>query len=386
MYPHTQEFRRRLADPDSYITRVYSLLDPTADPVEVTEYFAGGHLTIGRQEIRTSGEMTFRNDDGAMLPVGNPDHPLAPYGQELLAYRGVAYDVDGVWTEELIPQGPLRVTAVSLGPNSVTVRCFDRAWRVKRAKNETPITIAAGTPSTEAMETLIRTAWPEVDIVIVPSDDVTPTIVIDAFSDPWAEAQKIAAAIGYELYFDRVGVCQIHPELDRTGDDPVWSYDDASLEFIPRRPEHWANLGLPTIGVDWDTEDTFNVWVVRGENSELEAPVQGLYRDLDPSSPTRHDSRFGPAVSVTVDPLVMSEGQAIASAAARAAREVGVAEAVRVPAMLNPAIDLGDPTLIVRARLGLNQVHIIDSYTLPLVAAEQALGTRLRRVVETIAA
>jgi hypothetical protein len=381
MYPVTDEFRRHLPDPGRFITRIYSLLEPTANPVEITSYFAHGSLTVGRQEIRTAGTLTFANDDGAMLPVGDPDHPLGPYGQELQVYRGIEYEVDGKPVEELVPQGVLRPTAPEVVGSEVTVKCYDRSWRIKRALNETPITIPAGTLGTAAIETLVRTAWPDVEMRIVPSTARTPTIVIDAFSDPWQQAQKIAASIGYELYFDRVGVCQLHPEIDNSEAVPVWSYDDASLEFIPRRPEHWANLGLPTVGINWDTEDTFNLWIVRGENSENDAPVQGVYRHTDPSSPLRFGGRFGPSVSSTSDPNVTTAEQATAAAVAKATRELGVAEALRVPALFNPALDVDDPILVVRKMLLLNQVHVVDSLTVPLKATEQAIGTRRRRVV-----
>jgi hypothetical protein len=383
VYQHSDEFVRRLADPDLYRSRVYSALDALADPVEITDYLIGGSLTVGRQEIRTSGQLSFVNELAEMLPVDDPDHPLGPYGQELLIHRGVQYadPVTGKTVEELIPQGPLRVTAVDATGPTVQVQCYDRAWRIKRAKNETAYTIAANTVVTDAIVTVLETAWPEIQLAVVPTTERTPTVIVDAFTDPWQLALKLAASIGYALYFDRDGVCQLRPERDNVDTVPVWSYDDASLQFIPRTAEHWANLGLPTIGVNWDTEDTYNVWIVRGENSENASPFQGIYRHIDPNSPLRWNSRFGPSVSSTVDPNVTSDSMARAAAAAKASRELGVAEAVKVDAILNPALEIDDTIKIVKRNLWLNQLHLVDSYTVPLIGSGQAIGTRRRAVV-----
>ena len=383
MYPHTEAFRRALLDPSAYVTRVFSLLDPAGTATEITDYFVDGNLTVGRQEIRTSGTLTFANDDGTMLPVDDEDHPLAPYGQELLVYRGVRY---GDGSEELIPQTPLRITAVGSpdGGQTVVVRVFDRMWRVKRNKLEKPFTIAKGTLVTTAIEDLLRRAWPGIgEFETVPTGEVTPVVVLDASADPATEATKLATSLGYELYFDRDGTPQLHPLFDTTDSPPVWTYDDGSTsEFLPQTAEAWSNLGLSTVGIDWDTEDTFNVWIVRGENSTNDTPFVGTWRHTSAGSPLRYGGRFGNAVSFTSDPNVTSTSMATASARAKALEELGVSEGVSIPAMLNPAIALSDPILIVRARLGLNQVHLVDQYTVPLRSASQAIGTRRRRVVE----
>jgi Domain of unknown function (DUF5047) len=380
MYPTTDAFRRQIVDPQSYKTRIYSLLDPGDRPSEITDYFVDGSLVVARQETRTSGVLTFSNDDGTMLPA-DPDHPLALYGQELLIHRGVTYPDS---SEELIPQGPMRITGVGSedGGQTIKVRVFDRSWRVKRGKSEKPITIAKGTLVTAAIESLLTRAWPGIVLDIVPTTEVTPTIILDAFSDPWVESHKLATSLGYELYFDRDGVCQLHPETDNTDAQPVWVYDDGSaLRFLAQTAEAWANQGLSTVGIDFDSEDAHNVWIVRGENTENAAPFVGIYRHTDANSPLRYGGRFGPSVSGTIDPNVTSSGMALKAATAKAARELGVTEAVTVPAMLNSALGINDPILIVRERLGINQIHVVDQYTMPLRAAQQAIATRRRQVV-----
>ncbi|MGH9251578.1 MAG: DUF5047 domain-containing protein, partial [Acidimicrobiales bacterium] len=237
--------------------------DPGAEPVDLSRHFDGGSLTVARQAIRRSGAITLFDSDSSLLPL-LASSPVAPYGAELLISHGLVYP-DG--TEELVPQGRFRITGVSVRHPTLTLTVSDRAWIVRRARLETPLTIPAGTLYTDAIRTLLTTTYPQIVLHVVDSDDLTPTIVLEDQADPWDEAQKMAIAIGYELYFDRIGECRLEPAPDPAASEPVWSYDDASTEFIPRGDEHWSNLATG-MEIDWDTEDAYNAVIATGENTD----------------------------------------------------------------------------------------------------------------------
>jgi hypothetical protein len=379
MYPVSEAFARHVTDSHEVTTKVSSLMDLDAVPVDISAWLEGGSITQARQEIRRSGTLTFFDDgSGAAVPT-SPDHPLAPYGQELIVEHGMVYP-DG--TEELVPQGVFRITKATIRYPVITCTVSDRAWTVKGNKLQTALTIAAGRPYTDAIREILLTAHPDIRLRIVDIGHLTPTLVLDAFSDPWTEVQQMAVAIGYQIYFDRLGECQVEPEPDHADSTPVLSYDDASLEFIPRRDDNWHNLATYDQEIEWDTEDIVNAVFASGENSDNEAPFTAAAYDMEPTSPTRWGGRFGKRPLQWVSEKITSAAMAQIAAAAELQKRSGISEGLRVPSIPHPGLDVNDPILVVRQQLGINQIHVVDAVPMTWRAsANQVIETRRRRVV-----
>jgi hypothetical protein len=380
MYPISAAFTRAITGDHEITTRVRSQFQSGSDaePVDISAYFEGGSLQVGRQEIRRSGTIVFVDRDGTMVPL-SADAALAPFGQELLIETGLVYPDD---TEELIPQGVFRITKVTTRYPTIICELHDRAWVVAGGLLEVPLTIPSGTLYTTAIRQLVTTAYPDIDLEAVDVSYFTPTIVIDAFADPWAEAQKMATAIGYELYFDRLGVCQLRAERDYGVDEAVLSYSDASLEFIPRADEHWFNLATYDQELEWDTDDVVNAVIATGENTDNATPFRAVAYDTDPTSPTRYLGPFKKRPASWSSPLITSLGMAASAAQTELQKRAGISEGLRIPAIPHPALDVGDPILVVRRELGINQLHVVDAFDVPLRATgTHTIATRRRRVV-----
>jgi len=381
MYQVSDAFARHITDGHELTTKVSSLLETDAVPVDVSGWFEGGQITQARQEIRRSGTLTFVDDgSGAAIPT-SPDHPLAPYGQELFVEHGVVYP-DG--TEELIPQGVFRITKVNIRYPVVTCTISDRAWTVSGNKLEEALTIASGRAYTDAIEEILRTAYPDIVLHVIAVGHLTPTLVLDAFSDPMVECHKMATAIGYELYFDRVGEGHLEPEPDNSEATPVLTYSDASEQFIPRRDVDWSNLATYDQELEWDTSDVVNAVFASGENTENAGQFTAWAYDLDPTSPTRWGGRFGMRPLQWVSEKITSTAMAQTAAATELQKRAGISEGLRVPSIPHPGLDVNDPILVIRQQLGINQIHVVDAVPMPLRASgDQVIGTRRRRVVLT---
>jgi hypothetical protein len=377
VYPVTEAFARHLTGDHEVTTRIQALPSPEADPVDISQYFEGGSLTVAPQAIRRSGTITLVDSDSSLLPL-TADSLIAPYGQELIVEHGLVFP-DG--TEELVPQGVFRITDVSVRYPTITLTLSDRAWVVSGARLEAPLTIAKGTPYTEAIRLLLVTAYPQIVIETVVSEDITPTIVLEDQADPWDEAKKMVEAIGFELDFDRLGVCQLGPTPDLAAAEAVWTYSDASDQFIPREDRHWFNLATFDQDISWDTDDAHNAVIATGENTDNDTPFRGVAKDLDPSSPTFYGGRFGKRPMFWSSPLITSNQMAERSASTMLQKELGIAEALRFEAIAHPALDIGDPVQVVRGELGINHVHVVDGLSMPLRAGTQTVETRRRRVV-----
>jgi Domain of unknown function (DUF5047) len=378
MYPVTDKFRRHLPGDHEVTTKVEAYPDPDADPIDISSYFEGGSITVAPQEIRRSGTITLVDGDGGLLPL-TQSSPIAPYGAELQISHGLAYP-DG--TEELVPQGRFRIVQLPARYPTINLNIYDRAWIVRRALLEAPLTIPAGTLYVDAIRLLLTTAYPSIVLHVVDSEDVTPTIVLEDQADLLAEAQKMATAMGYVLYFDRIGEGHLEPEPDVAAAEAVWSYDDASNEFIPRADPHWSNLATYDQDIDWDTDNVYNAVIATGENTDNDTAFRGVAKDLDPTSPTYYGGKFGKAPMFYTSPLITSNQMAQKAAATRLQSILGLDEGLQFSAVPHPALDLGDPVLVVRRELGINQVHIIDGFTLPLRASGlQTIETRRRKVV-----
>lgn len=378
MWTISNRFREQLADGHTTTVRVEVLTDEISAPIDISAYFSSGSLDVSRQAIRRSGTITFEDHDGTITPK-DPDGLLAPYGNQLRVWSGVIFP-DG--TEELVPVGTLRITKVRSRYPNVTVECFDRAWIVQGASLETPYQIAKGSDYDQAIRDLLLDRYPQASFDIPNVAEATPLLTFDADSDPWEHLQAMAQAVGYQLYFDPLGTCLMVPEQDFLAVEPVWTYDGKPLAKLPYDPADWTNLALYDQERELDTDQVFNVAVVTGESTSNTVPFRGIARDLDPTSPTVYAGKFGirPAPPWST-PLAASQGMVDAAARARLQSQTGLAEALHIPAVPNPALECSDPIMVIRPELGVNTIHAIDHFTLPLRAEQQVIDTRVRRAV-----
>jgi hypothetical protein len=322
----------------------------------------GGSVKYDRTAaVMGSCSVTFA--EPTRLPTG-PTSPLTPYGYELAVRRGVTF---GDGTTELIGLGvfPIQTSEVD-DTLAGTVSGQDRAKLVQDAKLEDDYAIAAGTNYGTAIQALLEHVVPGLVYQFSATTFTTPALVFEVGSDAWAKAQDMAKAIGMWLYFDGDGACRLRPEPTLTGAVPVWTFDEGPTGV------------LLSAAVKLDRGPAYNRVIVTGENSSTGAVFTGTATDT--TSAIAYTSGFGRKPKFIRSELVASNEQAEAMATADLAGTRGISRSVPITAVPHPALEPGDPVLIRRAELGLNEVHLIDGMTIGLSAGD-ALSAETRSVI-----
>lgn len=330
---------------------------------------AGGVTVDATAAIRRSLDVTVVDDDGSWLPVTETS-ALTPYGNEVRPYRGILLPSGDV---EYVPLGVFGISAANVTDtgNGVTIQVqgYDRARRVQRARWTDPYVIAAGTNYATAIQDLIANRLPGTIFSFMLTTRTTPLLVlgVERDHDPWKLAQEMAAALGAELFFDADGVCVLRPEPDPATAPVSWSYAEGEEAMI---------LGVKRSLSD---EGAYNHVVVTGESTSNTAPVRGEARDEDPASPTYYLGDFGDVPFFVTSRYVTSSAMAVDAAEALLLRVRSLTERVSFPSIVNPAHEGSDVVTVVRAEAGVDDLYVLESFTIPLGATQAMEATTRKR-------
>lgn len=346
----------------------------------------GEEIPLRDGSVTLDGEGTTRASISLTLAVGDfdlpdwvPDRPediLAPYGNgDIVASRGIRYP-DG--TPDMVPLGKFRIDETTAsesesGEVTVTVTGYDFSSYLIDAVFEDERTFAGGEDAAELIRTLIddsgfqdRVTYRD-DFFDVPVE--LPQLYYGMGEDRWDFCQGLAEAVnGGLLYFDRDAVLV----LDRRspGLAPVYTITEGS--------------NLISLEKRWPRENACNRVVVLGENDGAD-PVIGERVDDEPGSPTNYTERgatFGRVTFTYSSEYITDSDQADAVAARILSQRVGSVQQIELEALVNPALDPGDVVRVVRERLGVEELHTIDSLTIPLTteSGTMSISTREMRV------
>lgn len=285
---------------------------------------------------------------------------LTPYGFEVALTRGITF-YDG--TTETVGLGVYPIQSSKLdGVTLLTgISAIDRTMLVTDARFEDDYAIAAGTDYAAAIQAMIADGVTGLNYAFAAVTYTTPDLVFAAQSDRWATARNMATSIGCELYFDGTGTLVLRPEPTFSG-TPLWTLSEGDGGLL--------------IGVDLtlDRAPAYNRVVATGENTSVDAVPRGVWTDDDPSSPTYYFGGFGKKPRFYSSPFITTDGQAVAAAEAIGVSQQGVARSIAFAAVPNPALEPGDPILVVRTAIGLNEYHLIDALTFDLSASGAMTG------------
>lgn len=431
------------------VRRTISLELAVPDPEEVIDAQSGTYFALARDHVDyaalaaavdnygdlvvTVAERTVLVDSG--LVPGTPGSALAPFGNEIWAWRGVEGTADVVedrltygelrvaftdyadlsvdpeptsyfeaeavlgegstygdasaewatyadatppWTygrlnpgavlvreatDELVPLGVFVITkaAVKSGPGGVrvTVNGSDRSLRISRNRWTAPYTVPAGSVA-DGLRGLLEDRWAPIRCVFVETGATMSQAVLglEAGNDPWADAVKIAAAAGLELYFDQTGVCRLDPVPDYAATAAVEVYlqnDEAMILDLDR---------------SLTAERTYNGAIVTGEGSDAAAVYRGEAWDDDPSSPTYRYGPFGPAPQFFASPLITSDEMAQATAVSILAKKLGLVEAVQWTQIVDPSLDSGDVVGVHDRAAKVDRLLVLDRLEVPLLVTD----------------
>lgn len=332
----------------------------------------GSGIVIDRTNpFRRTGSFVISDPTGTLAPTSSGS-PLAPFGNELHAYYGVAYD-DG--TLEPVLQGIYEIEepdiADSIADNQFTINVSDRSSSVSRAGFIDTFSIDPGENVADAILGGLQSLPLGFELVtnFAPTPFVTPSTstVFSPADDPWLSFCKLAAACGCELFVDANGVFYFLPVPDPQSQDPAWHYKEGP-----------GNLGVAfkrTI-----TRAKAPNYIIRdGQGTGVGTPVRGISIDNNPSSPTWIGGPYGRQLDYQTSPLYVVQAQAQVASDAALLLRLGSVETVEVTAFPMPAHDVDDVIGVERARIGLpaESFYVIDTVAMGFTqTAKSVLTTR----------
>lgn len=373
MYSVTSAFLAAVKTSHKIATKV-EVWGPLGLEETITDYVDGGSVSVdARRETRRTCQITLGDLDGTLTPETATDllNPLS--SRELRLYRGVDFGT----TQEYVPLGVFRITKTtpSEGDNGlkIVVDGSDRSWRVKRAQFSGPYTVASGTAVEDAIADLLFDRYPQVVTSFPSTGAVTPALALGVGgtnnTNPWAAAQKMATDAGFDLYFNNEGTAVMYQTSDLYTATPVVSYGPDEAEVILSSTR------------EWDAESTYNGVIATGEGSGLTAAVRAEVWDEDPTSPTYRYGPFGEIPEMYSSSLIRTAVQAEAAASERLRRNLGTGGKLSWTQVVNPAHDGSDVVSVVRPTLNVNDIFVLDSFTIPLKASEAAQAYGRTRVL-----
>lgn len=297
-----------------------------------------------------------------------PGDPLAPYGNEIQVWRGLKYPEGDT---EMVSLGIFGIEEADVDDEGVTtsITAYDRSMRISRSKFQDPYQVTSGTPIGEAIVNVGLSRWAEMPYNEAAFDALTttmPLVTAAEGEDPWEFMLGFATALGRVLYFDGDGILDIKP----------YTVTDAVAEL-----REGQGGVLVKANRNWSRTDTFNIVIATGENSESGAVYRGVAQDMDPTSPTNVGGPFGPVPEFYSSPHIQSDAQAQDAAQSKLDQELGTLANVSFGIAPNPALEPDDSVWIQRERVGINELHVIDSLSIEL-GGEAMGGTTRQRTVQ----
>lgn len=308
-------------------------------------------------------------DDGTLgLIPTSPDSLLAPFGNELRVWSGVAFPD----AQEMVSLGVFVIdeadpddTGDSL---TIPISAFDRAQRISEAKFEDVYTVKPGQLATGVIEDVVREVLPDVEIDFAETSITLPGITAQTGDDRWDFVQGIATAIGAELFFDSDGVLVLQPVPSASG-DPSYFFEEGERGVLVDAAKRWAR------------SDIFDRVIVE-VNGPSGAVIRGIATDDDPNSATNYYGKFGPKPYFYPDSqFITTLAQANDAAEGILQTMLGAEQAIDFGAIVDPTVRPSDVLRVTRQRLGMNkETHVLDSIAIPLGGATMTGSTRVSQV------
>ena len=278
-----------------------------------------------------------------------------------------------------------------LGPNcSITLQMYDRAWTIAQRvlKNPWGFPHTATHNFVDEIMLLLNTVWNEQHDVeplqfnIVPTGAKVPVASYNQGSDPWQAALDMAAAVGYELFFDSFGNVVGRPI-------PTPANTAATYNFTDDATHVQGNYGTGStalLGSVWSTpievsvkmtrDGLYNDVVVQGVGSgngstyngnglqTTTQPILAEAADQNVLSPTGVYGPMGDVPNFLQSSLVTSGQTAQSMANNELQQALSKAWTVTLGVAPNPIFDVSDIVTVTRPRVGLNNAYcVLDTIT-----------------------
>ena len=354
---------------------VYSGGNPTTYVVPVSTC----DITVDRSATnRRTGSLTVELQPTVPpqpeMPV-NVTSALAPFGNEIF----VELSLDTAKGENWVPVGIFEIASSVVTDSTtdvtVTLEVYDRSWVVGQRKFLDPYNVpAAGGNFDDEIVHLLNQVWgssPPLQFNITPTTATVPTASYNQGADPWQAVQDMAAAVGYEVFFDPNGVVVARPIPDPTTQPVSWVFGPNTVSaqgLLAPSPIGNTPYTTPAGVVSTMTRDRmFNHVIVTGTGTQnatgsasgSTAPVTGEAKDTNPNSSTYVNGPMGDIPRFVQTPLATTTAVAQAMAANDLAAMLSEAWTIQVSAPLHPLFEVDDVVAIHNPRVGLNGTRIV---------------------------
>ena len=321
-----------------------------------------GGSVLGDLDI-LSGVVTLDSRrDGALRSLSltvSPDESVWPwlttFGAEIQVWRGLT--LSGV--DELVPLGVFVIDAdlTQTDDGPIQIEAADRSQRISRNGWDSAYVVAAGTDVGTAVSDILTNRWPSCPVGFSALGLTTSAQVVfttGSSSNPWKDAKSLMESVGYDLYFDGLGVAQCRPTPNPLTAPVSATYYGGELDIKLSETKKAA------------LSQTYNKVVYSGEGTGVETPVQGIAQDDDPTSPTYVLGPMGTVTLFPSSPLMTTQDMVDQAAATRFSKVRGRVEQISWSLLCNPAHEPGDVVQFVES--GVTSRHILDQLAIPLTA------------------
>lgn len=258
------------------------------------------------------------------------------------------------------------------GGLSLKISGVDPSRAISRNKWQQPFSIPSGLSYATAIRLMVQNRLPsqtDEQFSLSSTSSLTPLLVfgVGQGGDPWQDIQDLAAAIGYEVFFDPAGVCVFRPIPDPTIGAPVWTFDEDLSPTIVSAARELSD------------EDTVNYVVVKGASTSSTNPVTAFAFDNNPSSATYVNGPFGTVSAVVTMSQIITQEDVQTAADAFLLSSLGAAEKVVLTCVPMPALEPGDIVRVNVSDVLASGTYLINDITTPLSPAEGQTLTCFRQ-------
>jgi hypothetical protein len=371
--PVTDAFRSKLTQQHRRVTRV-SALDSAFEPIPGAilsgeqGYAVNGSVTIDRRRAsQRTCSLTVANPEGVWTPRDAADFFF--FGNAIRIERGIRITDEltewvtlGIFLVD-IPTIEIGTAGVTLGVNGQ-----DRMKRAAYSKFAAPTTYTSATRIRDVIADLALDAG--MGATRIALDDAGKTLAADRVYD--SQEGRLSAMLdlahdyALDLRVDAEGVLVLEPTRNLTELATVWTF---------QRGEEAVMLGLTK---SFSDQRFYNHVVVVGESAD-QSPVRGEAMDLNPASPGYIYGPLGDRTYFYSSAMITTTGQAQEVANAFLPEVSLLEEDIRLPIVVNPALEAGDAIAIIEDMSRTDDRYIIDSIDIPLGAGSSTIQTKKLR-------
>lgn len=318
-------------------------------PTGVRAPIDGGSLSWSRNDLhQVRGSARWLPDGDARLTPGAPGSLIVQGVTELRVWRGIVLP-DG--TDAVCSLGVFIVGSYTFDDDlSVTVELDARSQRVSRARLEQPVEWTAAVTVEEAVQTMLATAWPELEVQTSGTSGAAPAIIHETQTDPWQACVDAATSKGCWLTFDGAGTAVWAPEASLDETDPFHMV---------------AGDRLTGLSVTGTLEGFHNRTFTPSSKPDLTAPVVGVATLTETTSLYRYGGPLGAVPQWVPSSMLSTVAEANTMAATVQAAEK-VERKLQFTSWIDPRLELLDAVHVRRALMHVDDVAWVDEVSFDL--------------------